>query len=53
MKGRVRLCPYYFVETDKVKLRGALATIVPADKKMIHGMRDGILIPSARSTSTP
>jgi hypothetical protein len=53
MKGRVRLCPYYFVETDKVKLRGALATIVPADKKMIHGMRDGILIPTARSTSTP
>jgi hypothetical protein len=53
MKGRVRLCPYYFVETDEVKLRGALATIVPADKKMIHGMRDGILIPSARSTSTP
>ena len=28
MKGRVRLCPYYFVEQEKVKLRGALATIV-------------------------
>lgn len=48
MKGRVRLCPYFFVEADKVKLRGALATIVPADKKLIHGMRDGILIPTAR-----
>lgn len=46
MKGRVRLCPYYFVESDKVKLRGALATIVPADKKFVHGMRDGILVPS-------
>jgi len=46
MKGRVRLCPYYFVEDDRVKLRGALATIVPADKKFVHGMRDGILIPS-------
>ena len=46
MKGRVRLCPYYFVEHDKVKLRGALATIVPADKKFVHGMRDGILVPS-------
>ncbi|HUE41559.1 MAG TPA: hypothetical protein VMO75_06505, partial [Chthoniobacterales bacterium] len=46
MKGRVRLCPYYFVEQDKVKLRGALATIVPADKKFVHGMRDGILVPS-------
>ncbi len=47
MKGRVRLCPYFFVEENKVKMRGALATIVPADKKMIHGMRDGILIPTA------
>jgi hypothetical protein len=46
MKGRVRLCPYYFVESDRVKLRGALATIVPADKKFVHGMRDAILAPS-------
>ena len=46
MKGRVRLCPYYFVEGDRVKLRGALATIVPADKKFLHGMRDAILVPS-------
>src|SRR5881392_450771 len=46
MKGRVRLCPYYFVENDRVKLRGALATIVPADKKFLHGMRDAILTPS-------
>ena len=46
MKGRVRLCPYYFVEQDKVKLRGALATIVPADKKFVHGMSDAILAPS-------
>jgi hypothetical protein len=46
MKGRVRLCPYYFVESDRVKLRGALATIVPADKKFLHGMRDAILVPS-------
>ncbi|HME88671.1 MAG TPA: hypothetical protein VKE30_05605 [Chthoniobacterales bacterium] len=46
MKGRVRLCPYYFVEGDRVKLRGALATIVPADKKFVHGMRDAILVPT-------
>jgi hypothetical protein len=46
MKGRVRLCPYFFVERDRVKLRGALATIVPADKKFLHGMRDAILVPS-------
>src|SRR3989441_3850524 len=46
MKGRIRLCPYFFVERDRVKLRGALATIVPADKKFLHGMRDAILTPS-------
>jgi hypothetical protein len=46
MKGRVRLCPYYFVESDRVKLRGALATIVPADKKFLHGMSEAILVPS-------
>jgi hypothetical protein len=46
MKGRVRLCPYYFVEPDRVKLRGALATIAPADKKFLHGMSDAILAPS-------
>jgi len=48
MKGRVRLCPYYFVESDRVKLRGALATIVPADKKFLHGMSDAILVPSKK-----
>jgi hypothetical protein len=49
MKGRVRLCPYYFVEGDRVKLRGALATIAPADKKFLHGMSDAILVPSKAS----
>ena len=46
MRGRVRLCPYYFVEPDKVRLRGALATICPADKKLLHGMSDAILAPT-------
>ena len=46
MKGRVRLCPYYFVEADGVKLRGALATIAPADKKFVHGMSEAILVPT-------
>ena len=48
MRGRVRLSPYFFVEGDGVKLRGALATICPADKKLLHGMSDAILVPSAR-----
>ena len=51
MPGRVRLCPYYFVhgEGDAARptLGGALATIVPADKKIVHGMTDAILAPCA------
>ncbi len=46
MRGRVRLCPYYFREADgSTRLRGCLATIVPADKKKIHGMTDAIFAP--------
>ena len=51
MRGRVRLCPYYFVTDGETKLGGALATIVPADKKLIHGMRDAILVPVAVAQS--
>ncbi|MBX9743220.1 MAG: hypothetical protein K2W99_06765 [Chthoniobacterales bacterium] len=47
MKGRVRLTPYYFITSEKVTLSGALATICPADKKMLHGMKDAILVPVA------
>ena len=47
MRGRVRLCPYYFVADGEARLGGALATIVPADKKIVHGMRDAILVPVA------
>lgn len=45
MHGRVRLCPYYFVANDTVTCAGALATFCPADKKIIHGMRDAALLP--------
>lgn len=47
MQGKVRLCPYYFVSADNktVRLSGVLATITPADKKVIHGMRDAIIAP--------
>ncbi|MSU59355.1 MAG: hypothetical protein EXS35_14490 [Pedosphaera sp.] len=49
MKGRARLCPYYFVsgEGDAARpaLGGVLATICPADKKIIHGMSDAIMAP--------
>jgi hypothetical protein len=43
MQGRVRLCPYYFLFDGKTHLRGTLATICPADKKLLHGMKDAIL----------
>ena len=44
MTGRTRLCPYYFIDAQgQTKLAGCLATIVPADKKKIHGMSEAIL----------
>jgi len=53
MKGRVRLCPYYFVSGEgdaaRPQLGGVLATVNPADKKIIHGMTDAILAPCAVS----
>jgi hypothetical protein len=49
MTGRARLCPYYFVAGDgdaaRAQLGGVLATICPADKKIIHGMTDAIFAP--------
>ena len=46
MHGRVRLCPYYFTnEAGVTTFGGCLATIVPADKKKIHGMSDAVLVP--------
>ena len=45
MEGRLRLCPYYFVEGDAAVLSGTLATFCPADKKIIHGMKDAVLLP--------
>ena len=49
MKGRVRLCPYYFVQGEgdqaRAQLGGVMATICPADKKIIHGMSEAIIAP--------
>lgn len=46
LRGRVRLCPYYFrTPGGQTELGGCLATITPADKKKIHGMSDAILVP--------
>ena len=43
--GRVRLSPYFFTFDKKAKWSGTLATFCPADKKIIHGMKDGSLMP--------
>jgi hypothetical protein len=47
MSGRTRLSPYYFVSGGKTELAGILATICPADKKVIHGMKDAVMAPCA------
>lgn len=47
MQSRVRLCPYYFgaENADDPVLGGVLATVCPADKKILHGMRDAMMLP--------
>lgn len=45
LDGRVRLSPYYFVTGDDIRLGAVLATVVSADKKLIHGMADAIMAP--------
>jgi hypothetical protein len=53
MRGRVRLCPYFFVGEKKTHCGGALATICPDDKKLLHGMSDAILAPTAVVNEAP
>jgi hypothetical protein len=55
MESRVRLCPYYFVDekTQQAHLNGVLATLCPADKKIIHGMKDAALLPCVESQDLP
>jgi len=43
--GRARLCPYFFVVGEDVRLGGILATVAPADKRLIHGMTDAVMAP--------
>lgn len=49
-RWRLRLCPYYLVTGDRVTLRGALATLCPLDKKIVHGMQDAVLVPVSSET---
>jgi len=51
-RWRLRLCPYYLVTGEKVDLKGALATLCPVDKKLIHGMEDAVLVPVSSETGT-
>lgn len=45
MTGRVRLCPYYFINEDTTQLAGTMATLCSLEKKIIHGMKDAIIVP--------
>lgn len=47
MSGRARITPYYFVVGNEVRLGAVTATVVPMDKKVIHGMVDAIIAPCA------
>ncbi len=56
MASRVRLCPYYFVHGEgdaaRTVLGGVMATACPADKKIIHGMTDAVIVPCATAGGT-
>ena len=48
MHGRVLLRPYYYViGGEETKLAGIQALVCPADKKVLHGMVDAVLVPCA------
>jgi hypothetical protein len=51
MSGRARLSPYYFVAGDRAELAGVLATVCPPDKKLIHGMRDAVMVPCSQAAT--
>jgi hypothetical protein len=54
LQGRARVCPYYFVTAERrVQLGGVLVTLCPADKKLLHGMREAILSPAKLAPSAP
>ncbi len=46
-EGKLRLCPYYFLQNEQITLSGALATLVPLSKPIIHGMTDAVMVPTA------
>jgi hypothetical protein len=46
MDAKARITPYYFAGSDgQVRLGGVSATLCPADKKILHGMKDAIMVP--------
>lgn len=46
--GRIRLCPYYMKDRNEINIKGMLATVCPADKKIIHGMSVASFIPCSQ-----
>ena len=45
VRSRARLCPYYFIADGGPRLCGVLATVCPSDKKLLHGMKDVMMLP--------
>jgi hypothetical protein len=46
MEAKARITPYYFAGRDgKIRLGGVHATLCPSDKKILHGMKDSIMVP--------
>ncbi len=52
MRGRALLRPYYYTGGEEAQLAGIQAILCPADKKILHGMTDAILVPCAVDRGT-
>jgi hypothetical protein len=52
MKGKARLSPYFFVSENKATLGGVLATVCPADKKILHGMSVAVMTPVTETSES-
>jgi hypothetical protein len=53
MEARARVSPFYFVFGEEVRLCGVLVTLCSPDKKLLHGMRDALLLPGKEAGGDP
>lgn len=53
--AKVRYCPFYFMSSTKASIQpgGVLVTACPAEKPLIHGMTDAVMVPASAGHAAP